>query len=187
MTKFGQNKMVTDKITCTIADTLAVVAINRPEKLNALNLEMWGQVAEAFKELDGRSEIRCVILEGSGDKAFGAGADISEFGAKRKNSRLAKEYGTVMHAAMDSIRNCRHPVLAKIKGLCVGGSLELALVCDLRLAGESSRFGVPITKLGFPRNSIRRTCFRRSRGQRERPSKQNIPRRRSRRCCERDS
>ena len=128
---------------------LATVVLNRPEKLNALNKEMWGGVGEAFRALDGDDDIRCVILRGAGEKAMGPGADIAEFAEARNNSTQAAEYGGLMHGSMAAIRDCRHPVIAQIHGLCVGGALELALMCDLRICGEGSRLGVPINRLGL--------------------------------------
>lgn len=130
-------------------DWLATVVLNRPEKLNALNKEMWAGVGEAFRTLDAETDLRCVILRGAGEKAMGPGADISEFSETRSNSGQAAEYGGLMHGSMHAIRDCRHPVIAQIHGLCVGGALELALMCDLRICGEGSRFGVPINRLGL--------------------------------------
>ena len=123
---------------------VATVTLNRPEKLNALNKNMWARVGEVFLELNGDEGVRCVILRGAGDAAVGPGADISEFEKERNNSRQGAAYGRLMHAAMHAIRDCRHPVVARIRGFCVGGALELALMCDLRIAGTSSKFGVPI-------------------------------------------
>jgi len=128
---------------------VATVFLNRPEKLNALNKNMWTRVGEVFRELDADEDLRCIILRGAGDKAVGPGADITEFETDRNNSEQAAEYGGLMHSSMNAIRGCRHPVVARIRGLCVGGALELSLVCDMRIAGESSRFGVPINKLGL--------------------------------------
>ena len=128
---------------------IATVVLNRPEKLNALNKPMWAGVAEAMRRLDADEAVRCVVLRGAGDKAMGPGADISEFAEERANSAQASAYGHLMHDAMHAIRDCRHPVIALIKGLCVGGALELALMCDMRICGESSRFGVPINRLGL--------------------------------------
>ncbi|MEE2745497.1 MAG: enoyl-CoA hydratase-related protein [Pseudomonadota bacterium] len=149
MASSGPTGSVNEVIELSTSSTLATVTINRPSKLNALNFGMWEKISTIFMDLNNRSDIRCIILQGSGDVAFGPGADITEFETKRKNSEQAKEYGKVMHSAMESIRNCRHPVLAKINGLCVGGSLELALVCDIRVASENSKFGVPVNKLGL--------------------------------------
>ena len=127
----------------------ATVVLNRPEKLNALNAAMWTRVAEVFGELGADTNLRCIVLRGAGEKAVGPGADITEFATKRSNSEQAAQYGALMHGAMGAIRACPHPVIARIQGLCVGGALELALMCDLRIAATSSRFGVPINRLGL--------------------------------------
>ena len=128
---------------------IATVTLNRPEKLNALTQNMWEKVCAIFRKLDGEAFLRCIILRGAGEKAFSPGADISEFNNIRNNSQQARRYGDRLHGAMGAIQNCRHPVVACIKGLCVGGGLELALACDIRVSGESGRFGIPINKLGL--------------------------------------
>jgi len=128
---------------------VATVILNRPEKLNALNKEMWQRLGVVFTELDADENLRCIVFRGAGDKAVGPGADISEFATMRNNAKQAVEYGELMHSSMGAIRDCRHPVIARIRGLCVGGALELALMCDMRICGEGSKFGVPINKLGL--------------------------------------
>ncbi|MCH7485629.1 MAG: enoyl-CoA hydratase/isomerase family protein [Proteobacteria bacterium] len=128
---------------------VATVILNRPEKLNALTKDMWRRLGQVFADLDRDGDLRCVVLRGAGDEAMGVGADISEFEDVRANSKQAAEYGALVHGSLKAIRRCRHPVIALIKGLCVGGALELALVCDLRVCGESSRFGVPVNRLGL--------------------------------------
>ncbi len=140
---------MSDLIRSEIDGPVATVILNRPQKLNALNLEMWQGVGAAFAALDEDEDIRCIILRGAGDKALGPGADIAEFSERRNNSEQGAAYGAVMHKSMAAIRDCRHPVVARILGLCVGGALELALMCDLRIAGEGARFGVPVAKLGL--------------------------------------
>ena len=139
----------TDVVLVERDGVVATVVLNRPEKLNALNREMWLRLGEVFSELDGDESLRCIIFRGAGDKAVGPGADITEFATMRNNSAQATEYGTLMHASMQAIRECRHPVIARIRGLCVGGALELALMCDMRICGEGSQFGVPVNKLGL--------------------------------------
>jgi enoyl-CoA hydratase/carnithine racemase len=128
---------------------IATVVLNKPERLNALDRSMWVRLAEIFRELDRDESLRCVILRGAGEKAFAAGADIAEFATERATVAQAAEYGRIAQAAMDAVAHCRHPVLALIKGVCVGGGLEMASVCDLRICGESSRFGVPVKNLGL--------------------------------------
>jgi enoyl-CoA hydratase/carnithine racemase len=128
---------------------IATVALNNPDKLNALNKPMWEKLGIVMGELSADAGLRCVVLRGAGDKAFAAGADISEFARERADSRQAKDYGALIHATMQSIAHCVHPVIAMIRGACVGGGLEIAAMCDLRICGESSRFGVPIKNLGL--------------------------------------
>lgn len=127
---------------------IATVVLNRPEKLNALNRALWQGVGEALRQLSADDDLHCIVLRGAGDKAFSPGADISEFETERSNLEQARRYGGYMHEAMGAIRDCRHPTIALIKGICVGGGLELASMCDLRICGESSRFGVPINRIG---------------------------------------
>ena len=128
---------------------IATVALNNPGKLNALNKPMWEALGAAMRELSADDALRCVVLRGAGDKAFAAGADISEFATTRADARQAKEYGELIHQTMQAVARCRHPVIALIKGACVGGGLEIAAMCDMRICGESSRFGVPIKNLGL--------------------------------------
>ena len=128
---------------------IATVALNNPARLNALTKPMWEALGAAMRELSADEALRCVVLRGAGDKAFAAGADISEFATDRADARQAKEYGALIHESMQAVSRCRHPVIALINGACVGGGLEIAAMCDLRICGESSRFGVPIKNLGL--------------------------------------
>jgi enoyl-CoA hydratase/carnithine racemase len=93
--------------------------------------------------------LRCVIVRGAGEKAFSPGNDIAEFATARANKAQAIDYGRVMHATARALAGCRHPLVAQIHGICVGGGLEIAALCDLRICGRSSRFGVPIKNLGL--------------------------------------
>ncbi len=128
---------------------IATVVLNRPEKLNALIKPMWQQLGEAIRTLSADDSLRCIVLRGAGDKSFAPGNDISEFKDARSNSRDAKEYGEIHHQALAALNECRHPIVALIQGICVGGGLEIASLCDLRICGSSSRFGVPINRLGL--------------------------------------
>ena len=128
---------------------VASVTIDRPDKLNAINNAMWDRLGALFDELNADPSLRCVIMKGAGGRAFSVGADISEFEENRSSVERARRYGGRTHAALDRIVGCRHPVIAAISGLCVGGGLELATCCDLRIAGESARFGIPVKRLGL--------------------------------------
>ncbi len=128
---------------------LATVVLNRPEKLNAMTKPMWRALGEAIEELSADSKLRCVVLRGAGGKAFSPGNDISEFETHRSNPEQAKAYGEILHRTLTALGGCRHPTVALIEGICVGGGLEIAALCDIRICGESSRFGVPINRLGL--------------------------------------
>jgi len=126
----------------------ARVTLANPGRLNALDRAMWQQLAAHFAVLDAEAGLRCIIVRGAG-AAFAAGGDLAEMQQLRSNVDAALAYHAEVAAALDAIARCRHPVVAQIQGPCVGGGLEIACACDLRIAGESARFGAPINKLGF--------------------------------------
>lgn len=128
---------------------IATVTLHNPDRLNALNKAMWIELGAAMRELSADDGLRCVVLRGAGEKAFAAGADISEFARERADSKQARQYGELIHETMQSVARCRHPTVAMIHGACVGGGLEIAAMCDMRICGESSRFGIPINRLGL--------------------------------------
>jgi enoyl-CoA hydratase/carnithine racemase len=128
---------------------IATVVLNNPERLNALNRAMWTRLGEVMRALSEDDALRCIVVRGAGEKAFAAGADIAEFASERANAKQAKIYGNLIHETMQSVARCRHPTVALIRGACVGGGLEIAAMCDLRIAGQSSRFGIPVNKLGL--------------------------------------
>ena len=128
---------------------IATVVLNRPEKLNALTRPMWRKLGDVFLELDKDDSVRCIVIRGAGTKAFAPGNDISEFATERSNVEQARAYGEDMRRTIDAIGHCRHPVVAQIHGVCVGGGLEIAGLADIRICGESGKFGVPINKLGL--------------------------------------
>jgi enoyl-CoA hydratase len=139
----------TEQILVSRQGAIATVLLNRPEKLNALTKAMWQRLGAAFTELSADDTLRCVIVRGAGTKAFSPGNDIAEFAGERSNVEQARAYGRIMHQTIDAIAECRHPVVAMIHGICVGGGLEIAGLADIRVCGESSRFGVPIKNLGL--------------------------------------
>lgn len=128
---------------------IATVVLNRADKLNALTRGMWASLGDTIEQLSSDGTLRCVILRGAGEKSFSPGNDIAEFAHERSNKKQAIEYGKVMHRTADALANCRHPLIAQIHGICVGGGLEIAALCDLRICGLSSRFGAPIKNLGL--------------------------------------
>jgi len=130
--------------------TIATVTLSNPGKLNALTVSMWQKLARAMDALSADDALRCIVLRGAGSEAFAAGADIAEFTSARDNAEQGMRYHREhVHGALKAVGECRHPTVAMIHGPCVGGGLEIACMCDLRISGESGRFGVPINRLGF--------------------------------------
>ena len=138
-----------DLILVDRAGPIATVVLNRPDKLNALTRAMWRALGETIDALSADDALRCVILRGAGEKAFSPGNDIAEFATERSNKAQAIDYGRTMHATAAALARCRHPLVAQIHGICVGGGLEVAALCDIRICGEGSRFGAPIKNLGL--------------------------------------
>jgi enoyl-CoA hydratase/carnithine racemase len=128
---------------------IATVALNNPERLNALKKATWQALRDTMRELGRDESLRCIVMRGAGDKAFAAGADIAEFATERADRAQARSYGELIHEAMQAVARCTHPTVALIRGACIGGGLEIAAMCDLRICGESSRFGVPVNRLGL--------------------------------------
>jgi enoyl-CoA hydratase/carnithine racemase len=139
---------MTPDILSTRDGDIATVTLFNPDKLNALNAAMWQRLREVMVQLDADDTVRCVILTGEG-RVFAAGGDIEEFRTARATVDLALAYHEAVGAALDAISHCRHPTVAAILGSCIGGGLEIASACDLRIAGEGATFGAPIMKLGF--------------------------------------
>ena len=132
-----------------IQGEIATLSLNNPGKLNAIDLAMWEQLAEIMAKLTVDRDIRCVVLRGAGDEAFAAGGDLEEFVTARATLEQALHYHGRVATALNAIADCPHPTVALIQGACVGGGLEIAGVCDLRICGETARFGAPINRLGF--------------------------------------
>lgn len=129
------------------AAPLAVLTINRPEKLNALNKATIAELHEAFKNLDKDGDIRVIILTGKGEKAFVAGADISEFAhfSVKEGAALARQGQELL---FNLVENLGTPVIAAVNGYALGGGLELAMACHIRIASHNARLGLPEVSLG---------------------------------------
>ncbi len=128
---------------------VASVVLNRPDKLNALDLPDWQRIGDIMREFDADDSLRCIVMRGVDARAFSAGADIAGFATHRSTPAQVREYGRTLGTSLAAIASCRHPVIAAINGVCIGGGFEMSSACDIRLCGESSRFGAPINKLGL--------------------------------------
>lgn len=129
---------------------LAWVTLSHPGRLNAITVNMWRELRDVFTRIAQDDALRCVVVRGEGGN-FAAGADIREFPVERADAAGVQRYHReILAPALQAVADCPHPVVAQVEGVCVGGGLEIASQCDLRIAGESARFGVPINRLGFP-------------------------------------
>ena len=137
-----------DGVTLKRDSAIATVVLSNPRRLNAMTPRMWSELEARVNEASGDDELRAVVLRGAGAN-FVSGADISVFDRERADGAQAREYGERTRAAMAAVRRCRHPVIASIEGVCIGGGMEIACMCDIRVCGESSRFGVTSNRLGL--------------------------------------
>jgi enoyl-CoA hydratase/carnithine racemase len=137
------------KILKTITEGVGVVTFNNPDKRNAMSLEMWEGLGQALTELRDDSQVRVVVLVGAGDKAFVSGADISQFEKTRHNAAASEEYSRKSEAQRALLGNYPKPTIACIRGFCLGGGMQVAMLADIRIAAEDSQFGIPAAKLGI--------------------------------------
>ncbi|HTZ00090.1 MAG TPA: enoyl-CoA hydratase-related protein [Rhodocyclaceae bacterium] len=127
---------------------IAAVTLFNPDKLNAVTGAMWRRLAAVFADIAVAEGLHCVVVAGEG-AAFAAGGDLAEFEHERATVERALAYHEAVGAALHAIDSCPVPTVAAIRGPCVGGGLEIAAACDLRIAGENAVFGAPINRLGF--------------------------------------
>jgi enoyl-CoA hydratase/carnithine racemase len=125
------------------------VVFNQPEKRNAMSVNMWEGMGAALDLFAEDPAVRCVVLQGAGDKAFVSGADISQFEKVRSNADAQQEYDRVTSAGRLKLSNYRKPVIAQIRGFCMGGGLGIAMSTDIRIASDDSQFGIPAAKLSI--------------------------------------
>ncbi|WP_071394660.1 enoyl-CoA hydratase-related protein [Bacillus tuaregi] len=134
-------------ITCSAEENIAIITINRPKYLNALNTEVLQELSEAVDFIAVNKEIRAVVLTGAGEKAFVAGADIAEM--QSKNVLEAREFSSLGNRIFSKLENLSIPVIAAVNGFALGGGCELAMACDIRIAGSKAKFGQPEVGLGI--------------------------------------
>ena len=127
---------------------LGRVIFDNPKKHNAMSKDMWDGLADTMQAFDADDEVRVVVLEGAGEKAFVSGADISKFESERANVDRTKEYGVSVNRAYGSVQHALKPTIAKISGYCYGGGMGIAVCTDLRICSDNSSFCIPAAKLG---------------------------------------
>ena len=148
MTTTSQHATGTDKLLVHVDDGIALVTFNNPEKRNALSAEIRVALPAALTSLQDDPDVRVVVLTGAGDKAFVSGADISEFAEGRTSAEARAEFDRLAADAGRAWRALQKPVIAMIRGFCIGGGLLTALQADIRIASDDSQFGVPAARLG---------------------------------------
>ncbi|CUB00063.1 enoyl-CoA hydratase [Pannonibacter indicus] len=145
----GQSHTPPPELEIRIEGSTGWLVIANEKRRNAMTLEMWRTLPAAVSALEAERDVRAIILRGAGSETFCAGADISEFEETRKNAKAARAYEDINLAAFEALKACRKPVIAMIRGHCLGGGFGLAASCDLRLASHGSSFGIPAARLGI--------------------------------------
>jgi enoyl-CoA hydratase/carnithine racemase len=133
----------------TFDGALGRIVLSNPARYNAMSRAMWQGLGDAMVAISGKPEVRAVVIRGDGDKAFAAGADISEFATERSDPARVQSYDRELARALAAVGGCPVPVVACIHGVCMGGGLGLALGCDLRYAARNARFRLPAARLGL--------------------------------------
>jgi enoyl-CoA hydratase len=147
--KSSDKSFADGKILQSVTDGVGVITFNNPEKRNAMSLDMWQGFGHALIELRDDPEVRVVILVGAGDKAFVSGADISQFEKTRHNAAASEEYSKRSATERVLLADFPKPTIACIRGFCLGGGMQVAMLADIRIAAENSQFGIPAAKLGI--------------------------------------
>jgi enoyl-CoA hydratase/carnithine racemase len=137
------------KMLQSVTDGVGIITFNNPDKRNAMSLEMWEGFGLALVELRDDPDVRVVILVGAGDQAFVSGADISQFEKTRHNAEASEEYSRRSAAQRALLADYPKPIIACIRGFCLGGGMQVAMAADIRIAAENSQYGIPAAKLGI--------------------------------------
>src|SRR5881275_971732 len=147
--KAAEKSFADGKILQSVSEGVGVITFNNPAKRNAMSLDVWEGLGHALIELRDDPDVRVVIMVGTGDKAFVSGADISQFEKTRHNAEAAEEYAKRSVAQRALLADYPKPTIACIKGFCLGGGMQVAMLADIRIAAENSQFGIPAAKLGI--------------------------------------
>jgi enoyl-CoA hydratase len=139
----------TDKMIAQKEGAIGWITFNNPERRNAVSMAMWEALADIVDDYGKDKAIRVIVLKGAGDKAFVSGADISEFEEKRSSPETTRIYNQAAGKANDALLHVGKPTIAMIRGYCIGGGVSVALSCDMRIAAEGAKFGVPAARLGL--------------------------------------
>ena len=150
--------MTTEKMLSRVKDGVGYITFNNPEKHNAVSIEMWDALEQILDGFRSSKDIRVIVLNGAGGKAFVSGADISKFDKERSSKEAVLSYNKRTQKVYENLETFPKPTIAMIDGYCIGGGLNLAVCCDIRICSEKSKFAMPAAKLslGYPFSSIKR-------------------------------
>jgi enoyl-CoA hydratase len=140
---------LTERIVAEKQGPVGRLTFNNPARRNAVSIDMWEAIPKVLDRFEQDAEIRVIVLAGAGDKAFVSGADVSQYEKDRSTAEGIQRYNEISSLACDRLQACDKVTLAMIRGYCLGGGVNVALCCDLRLAADDARFGVPAAKLGL--------------------------------------
>ena len=141
-------ELQTEKMLAHVEDGVGWITFNQPAKRNAVSLAMWQAVPRIIDDFASADDVRVVVMTGAGDKAFVSGADISEFEELRSTTEQIEFYDAATSASSAALRSLEKPLIAMIRGFCVGGGMAIALAADMRISADDGQFGVPAAKLG---------------------------------------
>lgn len=150
--------MTTEKMLSRVKDGVGYITFNNPEKHNAVSIEMWDALEQILDGFRSSQNIRVIVLSGAGGKAFVSGADISKFDKERSSKEAVLSYNKRTQKVYENLETFPKPTIAMIDGYCIGGGLNLAVCCDIRICSDKSKFAMPAAKLslGYPFSSIKR-------------------------------
>jgi enoyl-CoA hydratase/carnithine racemase len=140
---------LTERIIAKKDGAIGWLIFNNPERRNAVSIDMWQAIPPALEDFERDANIRVVVLAGAGDKAFISGADISQFEKQRSSKEAVQRYEDISEAAQAKLAGFEKPVIAMIRGYCLGAGVNVANSCDLRIAADDARFGIPAGKVGL--------------------------------------
>jgi enoyl-CoA hydratase len=143
------SRVSTERILARKEGAVGWLVLNNPERRNAVSLDMWEAIPAVLEDFGADASIRVVVLTGAGDKAFASGADISQFEKDRSSAEAVARYDEIGGRAQSRLAAFEKPLIAMIRGYCLGGGLNIAALCDLRIAAEDARFGIPAAKMGL--------------------------------------
>ena len=139
----------TDRVQVRLDGSALHIVFNNPARHNALSVDMWGALPPLLAQAANDERVRLVVFSGAGEKAFVSGADISQFEDLRAAREAVKQYEALAEDALTSIQRCSKPTLACIRGWCIGGGVNVAISCDIRIAASDAVFSIPAARLGL--------------------------------------